>query len=508
MMETNRLAASLDVRDVAAIIRRRIWIIVIPLILVAAISVGGSYLITPEYESSAIIQIDPQVRLIGEVQTLIGQQNRFNNPSNYERRNQLASYYNEITSSQYTALLSEQLHLDRLPRLEQQARERVAAQPNLTIEEARVSVLQAMLKETVSLSWASGDQIRITSHSTDPLQARDITNTLGDIFISEKVKEELNQIRSSQDFSDIQLEKYERQLEDQQTQRTALEREMFSIRIDEDIASETNRSEISAEVRRTTEDIDDGREREKEIIAELAKIDGLATSHLDLVSSNEKSSKQRELKEQLRQISDMAEKYTWSDPQIVNFKVRQNSLLNQIERENRRLVDDQYEQYGEAARNLLTELFNVRTNLDYLYSKKPYLQSARDGIEDRLNLLPEYQSRLDQLDREIAATTDLRDRFKRQQESATISQALVQDMSSSKYRIIEPAKLPPGPYKPRRMKIAMMGVLLGFVIGGAAALLVELLDNSFKKVEDVETALGLPVLGVTPRAPFLKKVAR
>jgi capsular polysaccharide biosynthesis protein len=81
-------------------------------------------------------------------------------------------------------------------------------------------------------------------------------------------------------------------------------------------------------------------------------------------------------------------------------------------------------------------------------------------------------------------------------------------MSSSKYRIVEPAKLPSGPYKPNRKKIALMGVLLGFVIGGAAALLVELLDNSFKKVEDVEDVLGLPVLGVTPKAPFLKKIAR
>ncbi len=507
-METSRIAASLDVRDILAIIRKRIWIIILPLILVAAIAVGGSYLITPEYESSAIIQIDPRVRLIGEVQMLVGQQNRYRTPSHYERRDQLNSYYNEITSSHYTSLLSEQLHLERLPQIEQKAQERIALQPNLTIGAARVSVLQERLKETVGLSWASGDQIRITSHSTDPIQARDITNTLGDIFISEKVKQELNQIRSSQNFSDIQLEKYDRQLEDQASQRTSLEREMFSIRINPEIASETNRSEISADVRRATEDIRDYRNREKMIVAELAEVEGLSASHLDLIASNDKTSKQRELKEQLRQIGDMAEKYTWSDPQILNFKVRQNSLLTTIERENRRLVGEQYSQVDEPSRELLSELFNVRMHLDYLYSKKPYLQSARDDLDARLNLLPEYQSRLDQLDREIAATTDLRDSFKRQQESATISQALVKDMSSSKYRIVEPAKLPPAPYKPDRKKIGLMGVLLGFVIGGAAALLVELLDNSFKKVEDVEAALGLPVLGVTPRAPFLKKMAR
>ena len=46
------------------------------------------------------------------------------------------------------------------------------------------------------------------------------------------------------------------------------------------------------------------------------------------------------------------------------------------------------------------------------------------------------------------------------------------------------------------------------MIGGAVAFLVELLDSSFRKPEEVEEVLGLPVLGIAPRIDFLKKVAR
>ena len=53
----------------------------------------------------------------------------------------------------------------------------------------------------------------------------------------------------------------------------------------------------------------------------------------------------------------------------------------------------------------------------------------------------------------------------------------------------------------------MMGIMLGLIVGCAAALLVEMLDNSFKKVEDVEEMLGLPVIGVTPKIEFLKRSA-
>jgi capsular polysaccharide biosynthesis protein len=54
------------------------------------------------------------------------------------------------------------------------------------------------------------------------------------------------------------------------------------------------------------------------------------------------------------------------------------------------------------------------------------------------------------------------------------------------------------------MKIGLMGLALGLVIGGGAVLLVELLDTSFKRVEDVEEVLGVKVLATVPKIENLK----
>jgi len=51
---------------------------------------------------------------------------------------------------------------------------------------------------------------------------------------------------------------------------------------------------------------------------------------------------------------------------------------------------------------------------------------------------------------------------------------------------------------PDRKKLAILGFLLGLVIGGTAALLVEVMDKSFRKIEDVEDTLGFPVIGIIP----------
>jgi len=170
------------------------------------------------------------------------------------------------------------------------------------------------------------------------------------------------------------------------------------------------------------------------------------------------------------------------------------------------LVDAQYARFDQTVRKDLADLFNARTRLNYLYSRKPYLESALKDLAPATDLIPELEAQQAQLQRELQVATDIRDRFRRQQESSTISQALLEDRSSSKYRKVEPAKLALAPVSPNRQKILIMGIILGLALGGAVVLLVELMDSSFKKVEDVEEVLGLKVIGISPKVDFDKSL--
>ena len=499
----------IDVREILSIAWRRKWLLIIPVPVVAVLTLAGSYLITPEYESSTIIQIDPQIQLISGVQRLLAEPSNLGAVRNQDRGNQLRSIYNEIVSSNYASLLNERMQLVNQPDIERQAQAYVQMQPNMTLDQARLSALQDKLRERIDVGWASGDQIRISFSSTDARQARDIANNLGDIFIAERIRQDLLQIRSSQDFSDIQLEKYERQLDEKTREMTRAEQDLDAIRAREGTTtSATNRTEISTEIDQTDNEISDLRKTERETLQRLTGVSGLNVSQLTLEESQTRKDAVQELKDRLRQIGDLAGRYVWNDPQVISFRVRQNDLLNTIESENRRLVDQQYAGFSDPVRRDLIALFNARASLDYLYSKKPDLEAALDEISPSGSLIPEYEARLSQLQREVEVARDLRDRFRRQQESSTISQALLQERSTSKYRQVEPAKLALEPFKPNRKKIVLMGIMLGIALGVGAALLFELMDNSFKKVEDVEETLGLKVIGITPKVDFFKKAAR
>ena len=66
-------------------------------------------------------------------------------------------------------------------------------------------------------------------------------------------------------------------------------------------------------------------------------------------------------------------------------------------------------------------------------------------------------------------------------------------------RIMDYARTPGSPIKPRKRQNAMLGLLMGLFLGGGLAFFMEYLDTSVRTAEDVEKHLSWPVLGIIPR---------
>jgi uncharacterized protein involved in exopolysaccharide biosynthesis len=487
-----------DISEILAVIWRRKWLIILPLILVTGVALVGSYMITPEYESAVIVYLGQSLRLSTQLQRLLGDAGQ--GYRGQDLRYELRSIQNEITSSPYISQLVTSLKLDRDPRLEKAARKIQASQPNLSLDQIKFDILLNSLREKIAISYAGRDQIGIIVQSTDPFKARDMAQKLAEIFISEKMKQELGSVRMSQNFSYEQLAKYENELQEKIDERTRLEREFTKIQLDETVASDENRKAVNSEIDGARLEIEERKDEERQLLRKLSEI---PQSKLVLKESSDSKRLKKEIEKHMGSIANLIIEYSWSAPEILNYKVRLFSLMGELEDENRALVGMQFGDYDDGTRTTLAQLFNVRDELDILYSRVNTLRLALDDLNEKVSLIPEYQARIDQLDREINAARELRDTFKELQEGSQISQALLRE---SEYKVIEPAKVPLAPFKPQKKKIVILGFLLGLAIGGAAILLVEVLDKSFRTVEDVEETLGLPVIGVIPQIDSLKKL--
>lgn len=77
-------------------------------------------------------------------------------------------------------------------------------------------------------------------------------------------------------------------------------------------------------------------------------------------------------------------------------------------------------------------------------------------------------------------------------------------LQGNNVRIVDPAKMPVKPVKPRKLLVLVFGVVGGLALGAFAALLVEFLDQTVRTQEDVERKIGIPFLGVIPHARHKK----
>lgn len=87
-------------------------------------------------------------------------------------------------------------------------------------------------------------------------------------------------------------------------------------------------------------------------------------------------------------------------------------------------------------------------------------------------------------------------------ETARIVAAMKTELSGqlrgNNVRIVDPALVPGGPIMPNKPRNVLLGLVAGLVLGFAAALFVETLDQSVRTQDDIERRLTQPFLGMIP----------
>ncbi len=117
------------------------------------------------------------------------------------------------------------------------------------------------------------------------------------------------------------------------------------------------------------------------------------------------------------------------------------------------------------------------------------------GAATSISLAPRQEQELARLTRDYDVLSKTYQHMQERRERAKITQRLGESDEGTKFKVLEPARLPLKPVRPNMGKIFLFSLLLGIAIGAGFAFVAEYLDQSFQSAEEVQEALGLPVLG-------------
>lgn len=177
-----------------------------------------------------------------------------------------------------------------------------------------------------------------------------------------------------------------------------------------------------------------------------------------------------------KDVMEMSKKFGEKHPQMIRLREDLRAIREKMSSESKRIITSMKNDY-ELAR-----------------AKEAGLRSSLSQGKGEAMSLSEKSIQFGVLKREVESNQQIYDALlKRIKETS-----LIEEVKSFNIYIVDRAEVPKGPVRPRRLLNVLFSMIVGLLGGVGIAFFLEYVDNTFKKPEDVEERLSLPLLGVIP----------
>ncbi len=459
------------------VVKHRWTILIFTLIVVTAVVIA-TYLMTPIYRASLTLQIDREdikIMQMGEVEPAGGGES-------------IQDYYQtqyELLRSRSLALrVINQLGLADLPppplsplaestaRLSGWLPKTDDAKPEPPSENAPIEgIISGFLGNLTVEPVRNSRLVKLRYDSPNPRQAAAILNAWAKSYINLNLERRFDASSYARNFLQERLQQVKVKLEDSERQLVDFARQQGIISVDDKQSfiaqslSATNAALSAAEAKRITAEA---------AYRQLNATRGQGASQI-LDSGTIQALKATKVKLEA-QYQENLSIYKPAYPTMVQ-------LRNQI---------------GQLDSMINQEIANIRSAVAATYesarAEESLLRASLDQIKKDVLELQDRSIQFNILRREVDTNRQLYDgllqRFKEVGVAAGIG--------TNNISIVDEAKTPVWPYKPNLQMNALLALVLGLLGGVGLAFLFEHLDDTFRRPEELEKLLGLPVLGVIP----------
>ncbi len=496
--------SKIDVQAILHLLKRRKWFLIIPLILAC---IGGYIRIitlVSEYKATVTIMLGKKSFMTSDLKNQL--------PGVTERekmklRDEKETITKHIKSNVLLTQVVEKLGLDPSAVQEEKAKKLVAAQEDISIEQARNTVLAASIRGSVEVEFPRrGDYIEVSCTSKDPEKAYLVAKTLADVFIEDNLVTEQYGVRSVEDFSNEQLEIYRDKLEYAEERLRAYQRSINANAPSKQLTvSPTSVGQIKGVISSYNVDIS---EKVQEM-SELEALLGRDASEIRVKLSDRASSMRNSLIEKVTDLSELAVSHKWDQGDVLRLngeiKDLKESLENEIRRSGVRHLQGVFQS---SAINAAARREILGFEIDLLQRQVSTLNRFVNAYNATTNQMPVHEVTLQKYQMEVDKNRQMYQTFLDQVRSAQIRTAMQALDKDLRFRIIDPAQLPTEPINASTNQVIIISLLLGLGLGGGFIYTLEFIDQSFKSVEEVENYLGLVVLGTVPKIDFEERMGK
>ncbi|MBI5748685.1 MAG: polysaccharide biosynthesis tyrosine autokinase [Nitrospinae bacterium] len=177
--------------------------------------------------------------------------------------------------------------------------------------------------------------------------------------------------------------------------------------------------------------------------------------------------------------------------QLLDLNVKKDSLLL-LFTEKHPEVQDVNEQIANITKNMISQLMAQKNTLQRAAES---LKVEIEKLREQLKALPESGLKLARLERDVKLNAEVYTMLEQKHQEALIQEA----EKIEEVTIVKPALKPTSPINPpQTASVTFVGTVLGMILGLVFAFIMETMDTSIGTIEDVESYLEVPVVGIIP----------
>lgn len=147
---------------------------------------------------------------------------------------------------------------------------------------------------------------------------------------------------------------------------------------------------------------------------------------------------------------------------------------------------------------LQAQLQAAETEISSLQRKKTELESKLQDLERRVATAPIVEQQYKELSRDYENAWTRYKELKAKQTEASLAESLETERKGERFTLIEPPELPEKPFKPNRMLILMVGLVLAAMLGIGGGLFAESINNTVRSQDDIGSVFNVPPLAAIP----------
>ena len=459
--------------DVIEIILRRKWFIIISFILSIIGTILALTLIPPVYKSITLILVEPQQVSASFVKPTI--------------TSDVSGRVDTITQQVMSRTRLESIikEFD----LYKDAREKLTSDEVVDIMRSNIEVA-VKRGDTRSRDLSS---FTIAYMGNDPETVMHVTSRLASLFIEENLNVREQQVEGTTEFLDSQLQNLKVSLEEQEALLKEF-KEKYMGELPSQLEANLRTLDRLQLAFQTNNDALRAAEERKILLEEQ-----LAESNEALRGGGGENSLWTRLVALQTELLRLSSIYTDKYPDIIRTKNEIAEIETQLEERTSAEETSGISLKIRPKRTTLAMLMNINSDIKNLIRKQKEIANRITMLQDRVDRIPTREQQMTALVRDYENTRANYQSLLNKKLDSLLAENLEKRQKGEQFKVLDPANLPLKPFKPDRNKIILLGLGIGLGSGAGLVYLLEVIDASFRKDEDVYATLGLPVLVSVPR---------